>query len=63
MATIDVIDLGGKTVGSLELADEIFAPEQINEALLWEAVKHYRASLRQGTAATKNRKQIGRAHV
>ena len=58
MATIDVIDLGGKTVGSLELADEIFAPEQINEALLWEAVKHYRASLRQGTAATKNRKLV-----
>ena len=48
MATIDVIDLGGKTVGSLELADEVFSPEQINEGLLWEAVKHYRAGLRQG---------------
>jgi large subunit ribosomal protein L4 len=58
MATIDVIDLGGKTVGSLELADEVFAPEQINEGLLWEAVKHYRASLRQGTAATKNKKLV-----
>jgi large subunit ribosomal protein L4 len=59
MAHIDVIDLGGgATVGSLELADEIFAPEQINEALLWEAVKHYRASLRQGTAATKNKKLV-----
>src|ERR1700740_146462 len=59
MATIDVIDLGGgATVGSLELADEIFAPEQINEALLWEAVKHYRASMRQGTAATKNKKLV-----
>jgi large subunit ribosomal protein L4 len=30
----------------------------VNEALLWEAVKHYRASLRQGTAATKNRKLV-----
>ena len=58
MATIDVIDLGGQTVGSLELADEIFAPDQINEALLWEAVKHYRAALRQGTAATKNKKLV-----
>jgi large subunit ribosomal protein L4 len=59
MATIDVIDLGGgKTVGSLELADEIFSPDQINEALLWEAVKHYRASMRQGTAATKNKKLV-----
>jgi large subunit ribosomal protein L4 len=56
MANIDVVDLGGQKVGSLELADEIFG--QINEALLWEAVKHYRASLRQGTAATKNRKLV-----
>src|SRR5271169_22976 len=58
MAPIDVVNLGGETVGSLELADEIFAPEQINEALLWEAVKHYRAALRQGTAATKNKKLV-----
>jgi hypothetical protein len=58
MAHIDVINFGGETVGSLELADEIFAPEQINEALLWEAVKHYRAAMRQGTAATKNKKLV-----
>jgi large subunit ribosomal protein L4 len=56
MAKIDVVDLGGKKVGSLELADEVFG--QVNEALLWEAVKHYRAALRQGTAATKNRKLV-----
>ena len=56
MAQIDVVDLGGKKVGSLELADEVFG--QVNEALLWEAVKHYRAALRQGTAATKNRKLV-----
>ena len=43
-------------MGSLELADEVFG--QQNEALLWEAVKHYRAALRQGTAATKNRKLV-----
>src|SRR6201998_2121069 len=58
MAHIDVLDLGGQKVGSLELADEVFAPSQVNETLLWEAVKHYRASLRQGTAATKNRKLV-----
>ncbi|WP_446741832.1 50S ribosomal protein L4 [Silvibacterium acidisoli] len=58
MANIDVLDLGGNKVGSLELADEVFAPNQVNEALLWEAVKHYRAALRQGTAATKNRKLV-----
>jgi large subunit ribosomal protein L4 len=58
MAQIDVVDLGGQKVGTLELADEVFAAEQINEALLWEAVKHYRAALRQGTAATKNKKLV-----
>ena len=56
MANIDVLDLGGQKVGSLELADEVFG--QVNEALLWEAVKHYRASQRQGTHATKNRKLV-----
>jgi large subunit ribosomal protein L4 len=56
MANIDVLNLSGEKVGSLELADEVFG--QQNEALLWEAVKHYRAALRQGTAATKNRKLV-----
>jgi large subunit ribosomal protein L4 len=56
MANIDVLNLSGDKVGSLELADEVFG--QQNEALLWEAVKHYRAALRQGTAATKNRKLV-----
>jgi large subunit ribosomal protein L4 len=58
MANIDVFDLGGKKVGSLELAEEVFGSSQLNEGLLWEAVKHYRAALRQGTAATKNRKLV-----
>ncbi len=53
MATIDVVNLGGEKVGSLELADEVFGA--VNEDLLWEAVKHYRAGQRAGTHATKNR--------
>jgi len=58
MAKVDVVNLSGKKVGSVELPDAVFSPEQVNEALLWEAVKHYRASLRQGTHATKNRKLV-----
>jgi len=58
MANIDVVDLTGNKVGTLELADEVFGPAEVNEALLWESVKHYRAALRQGTAATKNRKLV-----
>jgi large subunit ribosomal protein L4 len=58
MANVDVVNLNGEKVGSVELADALFAADQVNEALLWEAVKHYRASLRQGTHATKNRKLV-----
>jgi large subunit ribosomal protein L4 len=58
MANVDVVNLNGEKVGSIALADAVFAPEQVNEALLWEAVKHYRASQRQGTHATKNRKLV-----
>ncbi len=60
MANINVVNLGGSKVGEFELADAVFAGE-INDALLWEAVKHYRAALRQGTAATKNRKLVSGA--
>ena len=59
MATIDVTDLKGKKVGTLELADEVFGG--INEDLLWEAVKHYRSAQRAGTHATKNRKLVSGA--
>jgi large subunit ribosomal protein L4 len=56
MAKIDVVDLTGKKVGTVELADEIFGA--VNEDLLWEAVNHYRAAQRAGTHATKNKKLV-----
>src|ERR1700760_4198339 len=59
MANINVVNLEGGKVGEFEL-DELFAGE-VNEALLWEAVKHYRAALRQGTHATKNKKKVSGA--
>ena len=59
MATIDIVNLAGKKVGSLELAEEVFGG--INEDLLWEAVKHYRAGQRAGTHATKNKKLVSGA--
>ena len=58
MANVDEVNLNGEKVGSIELADAVFAPDQVNEALLWEAVKHYRASLRQGTHKTKSRTEV-----
>jgi len=59
MASIDIHNLSGAKVGSLELADEVFGA--VNEDLLWEAVKHYRAARRAGTHATKNKKLVSGA--
>jgi len=56
MATIDIHDLSGKKVGTLDLADEIFGA--VNEDLLWEAVKHYRAAQHVGTHKTKSRTEV-----
>src|SRR6201998_1377122 len=56
MATIDIHNLSGEKVGTLDLADEIFGA--VNEDLLWEAVKHYRAGQRAGTHATKVRGSV-----
>jgi large subunit ribosomal protein L4 len=59
MATIDIHELSGAKAGTFELADEVFGA--INEDLLWEAVKHYRAAQRAGTHATKNKKLVSGA--
>jgi large subunit ribosomal protein L4 len=59
MAKIDVVNLEGKKVGSLDLVEEVFGA--VNEALLYEAVKHYRAAQRAGTHATKNKKLVSGA--
>jgi len=56
MATIDIHDLSGKKVGTFDLSDEVFGA--VNEDLIWEAVKHYRAGQHRGTHATKARWQV-----
>jgi large subunit ribosomal protein L4 len=57
MAEIEVKNLTNEVVGKLELSDDVFqAP--LNKTLIWEAVKHYEASLRSGTAATKTRGMV-----
>ncbi len=56
MASIDIYNLSGAKVGTMDLADEVFGA--VNEDLLWEAIKHYTASKRAGTHATKNRWRV-----
>jgi large subunit ribosomal protein L4 len=57
MPTVDVVDLNNEKVGQLELADAVFGAE-INEALLYEAVRQYQASQRAGTHKTKVRSEV-----
>jgi large subunit ribosomal protein L4 len=57
MPTVDVVDLNNQKVGELELADEVFGAD-VNEALLYEAVRQYTASQRAGTHKTKVRAEV-----
>lgn len=57
MATIDVFNLKREKVGTVDLADEVFAGE-VKEQLFYEVVKAQLASRRQGTAAAKNRAAV-----
>jgi len=57
MPTVDIVDINNAKVGELELADEVFGAE-VNEALLYEAVRHYQAGKRAGTHKTKVRAEV-----
>ena len=57
MPTVDVVDINNAKVGELELADEVFGAE-VNEALLYEAVRHYQAGKHAGTHKTKVRAEV-----
>lgn len=57
MATIDIKDVAGKTVKSVELNDAVFGIEP-NIHVMHTVVRAYRAGLRQGTANTKTRGEV-----
>ncbi|HEY3353322.1 MAG TPA: 50S ribosomal protein L4 [Polyangia bacterium] len=57
MATVDVLNLSGEKVGSLELDDTVFATE-VKEHLLWEVVKQQMANRRAGTHSTLRRDEV-----
>jgi large subunit ribosomal protein L4 len=57
MVEIEVKNLANEVVGKLELSDAVFKSE-LNQPLIWEAVKHYNDSLRSGTASTKVRGEV-----
>src|SRR5688572_29759255 len=54
---LDVKNTAGKSVGQIELADEVFGAE-VHEHLLWEAVKWQLAKRRAGNASTKRMSEV-----
>lgn len=52
--TVDVVNTQNEKVRELSLSPEVFGVK-VNEHLLYEAVKQYRAGARRGTHMTKNR--------
>ena len=59
MATLDVIDLDKRKVGTIELADALVNASLTNaDALFYETVKAQLASRRAGTHAVKNRSLV-----
>lgn len=57
MPAVDVYNLRNEVVGSLELSEAVFGAE-VNENLIYEAVRWQRASMRSGTAKTKRRREV-----
>jgi large subunit ribosomal protein L4 len=57
MPKVDVFDLSNAKVGEVELADTVFGAE-VNEDLLYEAVRNYLAGQRAGTHSTKVRSEV-----
>lgn len=60
MPVVDVVNLDGKKVGQVELADAVFGAE-INRNLLHEASRWYLAEQRRGTAKTKEKSEVSGA--
>ena len=62
MAKLTVKDLEGNDVGSIDVADAVFAAE-VKEHLLWEVVRWQRAKARSGNAKTKERSEVHGTHT
>jgi large subunit ribosomal protein L4 len=53
-----VVNFENQQIGTVELLPEVFKLEEINEHLIWEAVRHFLAKRRQGTAKTKDKREV-----
>ena len=60
MPVVDVVNLEGKKVGQVELADAVFGAK-VNQHLLHEASRWYLAGLRRGTHKVKEKSEVSGA--
>src|SRR5260370_26529024 len=60
MPVVDVVNVEGKKVGQVELADSVFGAE-VNRHLLHEASRWNLNGLRRGTAKTKDKSEVSGA--
>ena len=58
MANINVYNMAGEVVGTMELSDVLFGAEKVNEAVLHAAVRAYLLNQRQGTQSTLTRTEV-----
>lgn len=57
MATFDVYNLDKQKVGTIDLADSVFAAE-VNEHLIYEVARMHQSNRRRGTVGVKNRSLV-----
>lgn len=57
MVTLPIFNKQGKEASKMEISDEIFG-QKVNQDVLHQAVVMYQASMRQGTASTKDRSEV-----
>jgi large subunit ribosomal protein L4 len=60
MPVVDVKNLEGKKIGTVELADDVFSAK-VNANLLHESVRHFLAGERAGTHKTKDKSEVSGA--
>ena len=60
MPVVDVVNLDGKKVGEVELADAVFGAK-VNPHLLHEASRWYLNGLRRGTHKVKEKSEVSGA--
>lgn len=58
MAKVTLLNLKSEKVGEIDLKDEVFGIQEINQALFYEVVKAQLASRRSGTSSAKGRAAV-----